>query len=117
MFKHTATAPGDILIGAISIRVLLVVRFVPPPQPASATIASASSPHQRPSSLLLEVLRGRWPVPNRTPKGFLLTLPITETSLQQIGWDDGWEAAFERYRAAGLVPALALRFSTAVLTT
>jgi ribosome biogenesis GTPase / thiamine phosphate phosphatase len=34
-----------------------------------------------------------------------LTLPLTETSLQQIGWDDGWAAAFEPHRAAGLVPA------------
>ena len=34
-----------------------------------------------------------------------MTLPVTETSLQQIGWDDGWAAAFEPHRAAGLVPA------------
>lgn len=34
-----------------------------------------------------------------------MTLPFTETSLQQIGWDDGWEAAFEPHRIAGLVPA------------
>jgi ribosome biogenesis GTPase / thiamine phosphate phosphatase len=34
-----------------------------------------------------------------------LTLPVTETVLQQLGWDDGWEAAFEPHRAAGLAPA------------
>jgi ribosome biogenesis GTPase len=34
-----------------------------------------------------------------------LTLPSTETLLHKLGWDDGWEAAFADYRAAGLVPA------------
>jgi ribosome biogenesis GTPase len=34
-----------------------------------------------------------------------LTLPVTETVLQQLGWDDGWEAAFEPHLAAGLAPA------------
>jgi ribosome biogenesis GTPase len=34
-----------------------------------------------------------------------LTLPVTETVLQRLGWDDGWEAAFEPHRAAGLAPA------------
>jgi ribosome biogenesis GTPase len=34
-----------------------------------------------------------------------LTLPVTETLLHRLGWDDGWEAAFEPHRAAGLVPA------------
>jgi ribosome biogenesis GTPase len=34
-----------------------------------------------------------------------LTLPVTETLLQRVGWDDGWEAAFEPYRADGLAPA------------
>ncbi len=34
-----------------------------------------------------------------------MTLPATETLLQQIGWDGGWAAAFEPHRAAGLVPA------------
>jgi ribosome biogenesis GTPase len=34
-----------------------------------------------------------------------LTLPITETLLQRLGWDDGWEAAFEPHRAAGRAPA------------
>jgi ribosome biogenesis GTPase / thiamine phosphate phosphatase len=34
-----------------------------------------------------------------------LTLPSTETLLQKLGWDDGWEAAFADHRAAGLVPA------------
>jgi ribosome biogenesis GTPase len=34
-----------------------------------------------------------------------LTVPYTETLLQQLGWDDGWEAAFEPHRAEGLAPA------------
>jgi ribosome biogenesis GTPase len=34
-----------------------------------------------------------------------LTLPVTESLLHRLGWDDGWEAAFADYRAAGLVPA------------
>ena len=34
-----------------------------------------------------------------------MTLPVTEPLLQQLGWDDGWQAAFEPYRAAGLAPA------------
>ena len=34
-----------------------------------------------------------------------MTLPITETLLHRLGWDDGWEAAFEPHRAAGLAPA------------
>ena len=34
-----------------------------------------------------------------------MTLPFTDTLLQRLGWDDGWEAAFEPYRAAGLAPA------------
>jgi ribosome biogenesis GTPase / thiamine phosphate phosphatase len=34
-----------------------------------------------------------------------LTLPVTESLLQRLGWDDGWEAAFAEHRAAGLVPA------------
>jgi ribosome biogenesis GTPase len=34
-----------------------------------------------------------------------LTLPITETLLHRLGWDDGWEAAFAEHHAAGLVPA------------
>jgi ribosome biogenesis GTPase len=34
-----------------------------------------------------------------------LTVPITETLLQRLGWDDGWEAAFEPYRTTGLAPA------------
>jgi ribosome biogenesis GTPase len=34
-----------------------------------------------------------------------LTLPITESLLQRLGWDDGWEAAFAEHRAAGLTPA------------
>jgi ribosome biogenesis GTPase len=34
-----------------------------------------------------------------------LTLPITESLLHRLGWDDGWEAAFADHRAAGLVPA------------
>jgi ribosome biogenesis GTPase len=34
-----------------------------------------------------------------------LTLPITESPLYNVGWDDGWEAAFSEYRAEGLAPA------------
>ncbi len=34
-----------------------------------------------------------------------MTLPITESVLHRLGWDDGWEAAFAEHRAAGLVPA------------
>jgi ribosome biogenesis GTPase len=34
-----------------------------------------------------------------------LTLPVTDSLLHRLGWDDGWEAAFAEHRAAGLVPA------------
>jgi ribosome biogenesis GTPase len=34
-----------------------------------------------------------------------LTLPITDSLLHRLGWDDGWEAAFAEHRAAGLQPA------------
>ena len=34
-----------------------------------------------------------------------MTLPVTESRLHRLGWDDGWEAAFEPHRAAGLAPA------------
>ncbi|HEY0417117.1 MAG TPA: ribosome small subunit-dependent GTPase A [Gaiellaceae bacterium] len=34
-----------------------------------------------------------------------MTLPLTETLLHRLGWDDGWEAAFADLRADGLVPA------------
>jgi ribosome biogenesis GTPase / thiamine phosphate phosphatase len=34
-----------------------------------------------------------------------LTLPLTESPLHRLGWDDGWEAAFAEHRAAGLTPA------------
>ncbi|HUZ82446.1 MAG TPA: ribosome small subunit-dependent GTPase A [Gaiellaceae bacterium] len=34
-----------------------------------------------------------------------MTLPATESLLQRLGWDDGWEAAFAGHRAAGLAPA------------
>ena len=34
-----------------------------------------------------------------------MTLPVTETLLHRLGWDDGWEAAFAEHRAAGLTPA------------
>jgi ribosome biogenesis GTPase len=33
-----------------------------------------------------------------------LTLPVTDSLLHRLGWDDGWEAAFAEHRAAGLVP-------------
>lgn len=34
-----------------------------------------------------------------------MTLPVTESLLHRLGWDDGWEAAFADHRAAGLIPA------------
>jgi ribosome biogenesis GTPase len=34
-----------------------------------------------------------------------LTLPLTDSLLYRLGWDDGWEAAFAEHRAAGLAPA------------
>jgi ribosome biogenesis GTPase len=34
-----------------------------------------------------------------------LTLPLTDSPLERLGWDDGWEAAFAEHRAAGLTPA------------
>jgi ribosome biogenesis GTPase len=34
-----------------------------------------------------------------------LTLPLTESPLHRLGWDDGWEASFAEHRAAGLAPA------------
>ena len=34
-----------------------------------------------------------------------MTLPVTESLLQRLGWDDGWEAAFAEHGAAGLAPA------------
>jgi ribosome biogenesis GTPase len=34
-----------------------------------------------------------------------LTLPITESLLHRLGWDDGWQAAFAEHEKAGLVPA------------
>ena len=34
-----------------------------------------------------------------------MNLPLTESPLERLGWDDGWEAAFAEHRAAGLVPA------------
>jgi ribosome biogenesis GTPase / thiamine phosphate phosphatase len=34
-----------------------------------------------------------------------LTLPVTDSLLHQLGWDDGWQAAFAEHEAAGLVPA------------
>ena len=34
-----------------------------------------------------------------------MTLPVTDSLLHRLGWDDGWEAAFAEYRAVGLEPA------------
>ena len=34
-----------------------------------------------------------------------MTLPITDSYLHRLGWDDGWEAAFAEHRAGGLRPA------------
>ena len=44
------------------------------------------------------------PLPTHA-KELWLTLPITDSLLQRLGWDDGWEAAFAEHRAAGLAPA------------
>jgi ribosome biogenesis GTPase len=38
-------------------------------------------------------------------KELWLTLPVTDSLLHRLGWDDGWEAAFAEHRATGLVPA------------
>ncbi len=34
-----------------------------------------------------------------------MILPDTARTLEQLGWDGGWDAAFSEHRAAGLVPA------------
>jgi ribosome biogenesis GTPase len=34
-----------------------------------------------------------------------LTLPVTDSLLHRLGWDDGWDAAFAEHAAAGLEPA------------
>jgi len=34
-----------------------------------------------------------------------LSVPITDSLLQRLGWDDGWEAAFAEHRDAGRAPA------------
>ena len=34
-----------------------------------------------------------------------MTLPVTDSFLHRLGWDDGWDAAFAEHRAAGLSPA------------
>jgi ribosome biogenesis GTPase / thiamine phosphate phosphatase len=34
-----------------------------------------------------------------------LTLRVTESLLDRLGWDEAWEASFAEHRAAGLVPA------------
>ena len=34
-----------------------------------------------------------------------MTLPITDSPLNRLGWDDGWDASFADHRAAGLAPA------------
>ena len=34
-----------------------------------------------------------------------MNLPLTDSPLARLGWDDGWDAAFAEHRAAGLVPA------------
>ncbi len=34
-----------------------------------------------------------------------MTLPVTDSFLHRLGWDDGWEAAFAEHRVAGLRPA------------
>jgi ribosome biogenesis GTPase len=37
-------------------------------------------------------------------KELWLTLPVTESLLHKLGWDDGWEAAFAEHRGSGLLP-------------
>ena len=34
-----------------------------------------------------------------------MTLPVTDSHLHRLGWDDGFDAAFAEHRAAGLEPA------------
>jgi ribosome biogenesis GTPase / thiamine phosphate phosphatase len=34
-----------------------------------------------------------------------LNLSLTDSPLERLGWDDGWEASFVEHRAAGLAPA------------
>ncbi|HUK97757.1 MAG TPA: ribosome small subunit-dependent GTPase A [Gaiellaceae bacterium] len=34
-----------------------------------------------------------------------MNLPLTDSPLERLGWDDSWEAAFAEHRTAGLVPA------------
>ncbi len=34
-----------------------------------------------------------------------MNLPLTDSPLERLGWDDGWEAAFAEHRLAGLIPA------------
>jgi ribosome biogenesis GTPase / thiamine phosphate phosphatase len=34
-----------------------------------------------------------------------LTLPLTDSLLYRLGWDDGWEVAFADHRDSGLLPA------------
>ena len=34
-----------------------------------------------------------------------MTLPLTDSLLYRLGWDEGWDAAFAEHRAAGLAPA------------
>ena len=34
-----------------------------------------------------------------------MTSPLTGLPLRRLGWDDGWEAEFDRHRAEGLAPA------------
>ena len=53
--------------------------------------------------LLARSSTGRVPVHrSRIAKELWLTLPVTESLLHRLGWDDGWEAAFAEHRAAGL---------------
>jgi ribosome biogenesis GTPase / thiamine phosphate phosphatase len=40
-----------------------------------------------------------------TQKELWLTLPVTDSLLHRLGWDDGWDAAFAEHRIAGLEPA------------
>ena len=61
---------------------------------------------RRSRSYSSRVRAGCGPFPISThAKELWLTLPSTAGLLHSLGWDDGWEAAFEVHRAAGLAAA------------
>ena len=64
-------------------------------------VACAAARHTPPS----DAETGRVPVHSSHAKELWLTLPVTDSLLHRLGWDDGWEAAFAEHRAVGLEPA------------